>query len=364
MSNTTLVLRNGSQGRKTTSVVTSGRARRRQRIRRRTPQGPATRFLRDYANTLNDPWEFPGVPLGYDCFLPTSQAAVYARSSIPVGTDGAFSIVFTPSAANLVSTTSALQAATPVYTNVPAANNGSVINNFSEARVVSGGLRVMALFPATAAAGVLFSGTTVDQSLSSLTLLSIDTLSQLPNSKLGIGSRGALCTTRSYDNAGYEFFNFPLIGYTNTALPFQSMGYICGKGFPAGTVIWYEAVLNLECVAKSSAFSSAIPSDEKAASSAASFFATAGQLFSSVQDYLHPVTVMDGIDLSYQLASGNMQGAARAALRLGTGRNVQSAASNAQRQGRQNTVLIEEMKDEREYDMPDKRSRATSSRGW
>jgi hypothetical protein len=330
----------------TAKAVKATIAKRRTRTRRPNQgQSGSGRFLNAYTNTLNDPFDYAGVPLGYDCFLPTTLSAAYVRSSLVVNADGSFALSFMPDPSNMVQPFNGTASASHTGPWQSAANISSLTGNFREGRVVSGGLRCFALFPETAAPGVLFSGTAPDMTRVIYQGVTTNNLSGLPGSRIGIGSKGAVTTIRPYDNGSFEFFNANITGLPVDGIPYMTSSYICGLGFPVGTVIWYEAILNIECIAVTSSGSSAVPADDMAAPTAASsFFPTVGQLYSAAQQYLSPSVIMDGIDATASLVTGNYGRAAnslsRAAMGMGSGRNFNSFS---QRRSRENTVAIEEM---------------------
>lgn len=305
----------------------------------------ASSFLRSYTCSLNDPFEYPGVPLGYDCYLPSSLFTAYKRGSFVVdAVSGSFSIVMMPDIINFVSPSSAAIATARGSTYLSADNATSIATQFAECRVISGGLRMFALFPETSAPGVLFSGSAVDQSSNSWAGFATNNIRDLAGSHLGIGTKGASATIRPYDNGSFEFFTFPISGYSATTIPYMTSVYMAGQGFPVGTTIWYEAILNLEGLSKTSSFSTGTPVDESATPTGSTWFPTPGSLFTAAQNYLSPQIIMDASMAALQASSGNYAGAARSLSRIGSGSNVRNAW--AQRQGRENSVVIEEMKDD------------------
>jgi hypothetical protein len=335
--------------RQTVKTVTVSRPRRQRAPRRRAPRSsPAQDFLSSYTKTLNDPFEYGGVPLGYDCFLPTSQLAGYIRNSLIVNADGSFSLALFPSISNMLQVQNGPSGSTHTNLFGPATNSLGITSNVIESRVVSGGIRCFALFPETSASGVLFGGTVPDFTQSNYQAQSTLSLTQLPGSHIGIGTKGMTATIRPYDNGSFEFFGQNTNGYTSTGIPYMTSAYICGLGFPIGTVVWYEAILNIEGIAQTNPASILPPSDDVAAPTMASFFPTPGALFTAAQSYLSPPVILDGIDAAVSYASGNPLRAAAAAGRVA--RNLIGSGSNYNRAVRQRStesrVMIEEMKED------------------
>jgi hypothetical protein len=274
-------------------------------------------------------------------------------SGIVNAVDGSFSIVAYPSCKFQTSFSNALNNVGR-STSLTSFDGNSAINiaaNFLEGRAVCGGLRAFALFPDTSAPGVLFAGSTADLTYTDFGAVSTNTLSQYPGSRLGIGNRGALSTMRPYDNGSYEFFTWPIAGYSATGIPYMTSVYIAGLGFPIGTVIWYESILYIEALAKSVTGSAATPIDEPLPSNlaASNWFATPGQLLSAAQAYVTPSVIMDAVDATSSLARGDYRGAAMKAARsfgrhsMGSGKVWNKANVG---QARQSSVVIEEMKDD------------------
>jgi hypothetical protein len=355
MKRSTAIVVSQPRVRNTVSTVTIARAspakKRARRSRRNTrSSGPAASFAQSYANTLNDPFEYPGVPLGYDCYLPTQIIGAYKRGSITVNsTDGSFSIGYFPDITNLVVTYNGLSSALRSSSQIglPAANKVNIQNNFTEARAISGGLRCFALFPETSASGVLFAGTAPDFSPGSMASFSTQALCDLPGSKMSVGYKGATILTRPYDNDAFAFTTYPIAGYNS--IPVMTSGYIAGLGFPIGTVIWYEGIMNMEVLSGSIAGALGEPSDDiMSPSGASSFFPTPGQLLSAVSNMLSPSALLDGVNLAAGLMTGNsarsLNSASRLVSRFGSGRNVMN--QSVQRRGREATIMIEEMKEE------------------
>jgi len=319
--------------------------------RRRTKRAnPSRQFLSSYAATLDDPFECGPVPLGYDCFLPTALGSAYQRGSFLTNADGSFSTVLFPDFVNMVQSSNGAHGALHAGAFSSATNLASIQANFSEVRIVSGGVRLFVCFPETSAPGVLFAGTTPDLSVSGYQGLSTDSLTGLPGSHLGIGNRGACATIRPYDNGSFEFFSLPVSGYAAATIPYMTAAYIAGINFPATSLVWYEAILNFEGISKTATSSSVVPSDDQAPPSLADYFPTPGNLWTAIRSQLTPAVIMDGLGAGAQLMRGNRAGAAlyagKAASRLilGSGQNFNT--NFVQRASRENSLIVEEMKED------------------
>jgi len=180
--------------------------------------------------------------------VPTNLQCAYLRGSITANADGSFAIAQLPA---LGSGTS------QVYTNVSGANTGTWTNTaytnvtaigtvIFEARVVSGGIKVVPQVAATAVPGVIYAMSIPSATASQITSATPTGLSQFVGAKFGFGSLGASATTRPVDPTSYEFQQQVVSGYVTGSLIANSTPVIVGLGFPAGTVVYFEAILNLE----------------------------------------------------------------------------------------------------------------------
>lgn len=337
------------------NLVVASRPRRQRRRLPRVGRSPASAFLEQYARTLNDPFEFPGVKLGYGCMLPTTNVCAYNRGSLSPNADGSFSVSFSPDVINLVLVNNLANNVAPSATPwQPATNFASIQTSFREARVVSGGLRVWVSMAATDKPGVLYSGTIPDYTTTEFNAATSTALRNLPGSIMSLEASGATILTRPYDSDSFAFFVNPITGYAAGGIPFMTSGYITGAGFPATATVYYEAVLNLEAIARTSNNAPTTPADRMivpGAEAAESWFPTPGQLWRSAAEFLSTPVVADavpGIGAAAGAAVGGVRGAqyghlaGRAVKHLfGQGRNTWAAYS--QQRARESSVIIEEM---------------------
>lgn len=313
----------------------------------------------DYIKTLVDPWEYPPMKLGYDCYVPSLLGMGYLRNSLTVNADGSFAIAFQPSITSSLITNVSGAAGVTWGGPFSLTDASSVTTQMSEARVVSGGLRVMALFPATSAPGVLYTGSDTSRTLANFQAASVSSLTGLPSSEIGIGSKGSRAVFYPIDNESFKFTVSPLTSYSGSVLPYQPTLYVAGLGFPTGTVVYYEAVLNLEGLPQNSSLSIGVDNNAAAPPTLVDSFPSTDSLVSVVKRLIPPSVIMDGIG---NLASGlaGMIGGplAKAGVNFLTSafssgahvRRTLAAGASQPRHGRQNTVVIEEMKDN-EYAM-------------
>jgi hypothetical protein len=156
-----------------TTVVTGTprKRRRRNRNKRRNRRSTISRSLYTpdflaYVNTLNDPFDFPPVPLGMGSLMPTRLGTAYLRQQFTLNADGSAQIWINPQAVLLsaasvsaveggfFSLSNAAFAAVPTFTVTSAAANIVALNqDFDQARVISCGVRIFPSVPMTAATG-------------------------------------------------------------------------------------------------------------------------------------------------------------------------------------------------------------------
>jgi hypothetical protein len=337
-------------GRKPMVLVTAApppsRSRRRPR-RSRQPLRPGPSVLASYRDTLLDPWEFGPLTMGYDCMVNTVLATGYRRSSFTVNADGSFGLVFFPACGSSVLVNNAgLGLAT--WTASSLSNASTIVAQGNEGRVVSAGLRAFALFPSTSASGVLAAGSMGSNTTGVITTYTPQNLFDLPSSKLGFGGSGARAVSLPIDSDSFTFYTAPVGTYGSSSYSYSSVPYIAGQGFPAGTVVWFEAVLNLELLPNVSVNTLGIdPTSGSITETLSSVYATAERLVAAVRPLIgESAVVMDGVaGLATSAASvASAVGSVRSA--FGRGRNMLAAGTNAARQSIQSTAVLEEMKED------------------
>jgi hypothetical protein len=209
-----------------------------------------------YVNTLNDPFMYPGIPLGFGCCIPTSLSSVYLKGSFAVNaTDGSFSVATIPYAVGTGGTglqgailgTSISGASTAAaYTFQAASNNINLLTTASFGRVISGGLRVFVRYPATSAAGIM-NAWPYSSSNSSVTNSSPVFALSYPQSVM-CGKDEVTILYRPTDFGDFNFQSLSNGALTNTLASW--VGVIQGMGYPAtSTTVFYEAIYHLETYA-------------------------------------------------------------------------------------------------------------------
>jgi hypothetical protein len=203
----------------------------------------------DYIRTLNDPFAFPGVRMGFGCLIPTQLVMAYVKGTFTVNAvDGSFRVNCIPwntiTGANngaLVNIANNGQAVAPVYTTVLSSNVGGINSQMSLGRIVSGGLRVSVKYPLTSAPGQM-NAFSLAASSNTATTTTIQGDLGLTQAKL-VGSDQAQILYRPTDYNDMEFIN---LNGSNAVSLGSWQGYIDGLGFPATSVVWYEACFHIE----------------------------------------------------------------------------------------------------------------------
>lgn len=366
----TLLLTDGKSKGKTKQVIRGGPKLKEREILTVLSKGPqnahrmlsssSDKFLGGYVKSLVDPWEKGPMNLGYGTLIDTVLGTAYVRNSITVNADGSFGIAMQPSVAGMV-LTNVSGAAGVVWTTSSASNTSSINNQMTEARVVSGGIRIFCLFPETASSGVLFGGSLPGIQNATFIGYSTQSLSQLSTSELGIGKRGARSTMLPIDMTAFNMSSATTLGYNGGVMQPWTAPYICGLGFPAATIVWYEAVLNIEGVPVSTSSAIGIDADTPGPR-ASDYFVTPERLMRAAGGLITQTVVMDAVQGLVSMANpraGRLLGSVRSTFGGGSHFRQQLVAGAAsQGQSRQQSVVIEEMKEDANI------NQTVARRGW
>jgi len=231
-------------------LLQNGARRRRNPRKRKARTNPARNdAIAKYANTLNDPFEHGPIRLGWGCLVPSDLYTGLCRGNFTTNADGSFALALTPS---LGSSTPAIYQnisghAGTTWTNGQAFSGVTAIAaSCGEARVVSAGIKVFPMVPATGTPGVLYAGCINATSVADLTAKSVDTLASCPSLNNGYGATGGCALVHPLGPDSFRFNTAPVIGYTGGSVFDSGAAVIAGQGFPASTLVYFEAVINLE----------------------------------------------------------------------------------------------------------------------
>jgi len=239
---------------KTTLVVQNTPKRRKQRRNRggnkQLKAGLSSNLTNEYFQSLINPWEHPGVKLGWGCLVPSTMLTAYLRYPAVCSAGGSLGLAAFPSVVGSF-----------MYCDETNNFNGGGFQNMSnyaaiqasasEGRVVSVGIRAFPSVPLTSQPGVIYTGACVAQNLTQFRNITLADLVAMPTTHQAIGINGASATGRPIDPSSFTFSPATVIGYnsfTGNDVPF-SVPYIVLTGLPATTVVLVEMVVNIECTA-------------------------------------------------------------------------------------------------------------------
>jgi len=212
-------------------------------------------LVQNYVKTLNDPFEYGAVRLGFDTMVPTNLATGYVRQIINTNADGSFALFVIPGTGNGVSgargglytNISGLNGTT--WTSASFVNSGTIRNMGKEARLISCGLRVLPLVANTAAPGILYCNSVGAETYATMAAQSPQSIANDPLTRWANGRDSVTINSRPVDYDSYSYFISILSGYADNVVPYSSIPVISGVGFPAATAIQIDAIVNLEIVA-------------------------------------------------------------------------------------------------------------------
>jgi len=230
-----------------TGVNSYRRPRRHPTRRRVKTNASVTAITSDYIATLNNPFDYPGIRMGFGCLIPTQLSMAYAKGTLTPNTDGSFRLIGVPwdtvsGAFNATIGFSSITgvSAVPSYTQIITANASQVNAAFALGRVISGSIRASVKYPATSTPGIL-NCYSLSSSATTATSATIAANLSLTQAKL-TGSDGAQVLYRPTDYNDFEFVS--LTG--GNSLMASSQMYIDGIGYPTGTIVYYEIVWHME----------------------------------------------------------------------------------------------------------------------
>jgi len=201
----------------------------------------------DYLRTLNDPFTYGPIRLGYDTMVPTELASLYYRGVIQANsTDGSLCIVALPFVAVISGSPVMYNSSGVVSTTWLTAdfvNRATVQNMISKFRVVSVGLRALPLVASTAVPGLAYSGSIPSSSWNQVAATTPTFFSNLPETQWADGRLGVSVVGRPVDNDSFTF----IAGSQSTGVYSNfSVPYVSFLGLPLGASVAFEVVLNVE----------------------------------------------------------------------------------------------------------------------
>lgn len=245
-----------------------------------------------YIDSLNDPFENSGCKLGWGCLVPSTITTVYAKGAVTANADGTLSIGLVPSPGTFVQLAdggAATSFATAAHT--LASTDASAINsNFSSGRIISGGIRAYPNLPMTSAPGACYVGAIPSLTVNQYLALTPNDLAASPYMKQFRAYEGGTAVVHPQDTFSFEFDSRNCSTSTTWAgtndLP-SSNPFITFIGIGNGTIVYFEAVINLEVLAISQHNTTGLFSGDQVQSSALSdFWPSKEKMWSAVKEVL------------------------------------------------------------------------------
>jgi hypothetical protein len=280
--------------RRNTQLVATARRTRPRRIRRRNTPSRAVELTIGYFKSLVDPFEYKSVHVGWGCMVPTTIVSAYRRGISVTNADGTWACCLLPAAfGSLQIWNNGVAVASP-NTSFSSSNQVNILNECSEGRVLSCGVRAFPAVPLTASPGVSYCGALVPENFDDIQSLSIVGLQTLPSSHQSIGLRGASATGRPIDPESFVFTKHATnaTGYTagaadqDLSIPF-SVPYIAFEGLPTLTNIYFEFVINIEVTsAISGGVTPVIPADAQTQETLANYWPSFENMWGKFVEHL------------------------------------------------------------------------------
>lgn len=254
---------------------------------------PAKLSLTEYVNTLNNPFDYGPLRLGYDCYVETELTTAYLRYSFAPASDGSFGVNSWPQVTPGFISVANTSITSPSWTGYAASNSAVILQLLSSMRLVSGGIRVVVLNAATSVPGVLYAGSMPRPTFQGMNSTSVQSLIAVSDTKIGIGTQAAAALARPVDSGSYHF-DFRANGgfYVEDFSP-TSVPYVCGTGFPSGSTVWVECVQNFEALTKTAAWE--LTAGDVIQTTVSDSFPSADQLFKAAKPHISVSGIVEGM---------------------------------------------------------------------
>lgn len=284
---------NGSKRSKRSNKTKKNKKRKNRQV---TNLLPANTLTSAYVASLNDPFENQGVKLGWGCMVPTNLVTAYVKGSTAANADGTLALALLPEIKDMLIVANggaAVDFATSA-TKLDATDQVAINANFTEGRVVSLGLRAYPNIPMTAAPGAVYVGAIPGLDAQELNAMTPNDLSASPFLKQFRAYEGGTAIGYPEDTRSFEFEE-QAVGPDSGGATMLSSGadlnrstpVVCFTGIGNASLVYFEAIINIEVIARSTHSSSAMSFNDKAPSGKLSdFWPSVEKLWSSVKPYL------------------------------------------------------------------------------
>jgi hypothetical protein len=199
-----------------------------------------------YINTLKNPFEFPGIRIGFGCLTGSQLATGYFRDTFTASSDGYLGIFMFPALGPNALYVNNATGGSAAWNGSPYSNYSALTPLMSECRIVSAGIKVLPLVPATGSPGVVYAGALPSQTISNMLASSLPTLIQSPFLELGYAATGASAVSHPVDMGSFIFSNNWVSIPATNILSQNSVPLIILAGLPAGCTVVCEAMMNVE----------------------------------------------------------------------------------------------------------------------
>jgi hypothetical protein len=258
------------------------------------PTASGSSCTKDYINSLNAPFEQSGCRLGWGCFVPTRIVQAYYRGSATAAS-GTFAVSLYPctggGGGGVGMATTFTTANVSTGTMYPAVDAPAMVANYSAARIISGGVRAYPDTALTDVPGACYVGHLPGQTFGQFQDLTVADLVSAPYTQQFRAYEGATATLRPQDVRSFAF-DQRIIGFDSDvfegsdAFP-VSIPYVAFTGLPDDATVFFEVVLNLECIPLIAHSSAAMGiGNNQIGSKLSSYWASAEQLWDVVEPYL------------------------------------------------------------------------------
>lgn len=233
--------------------------RKKQRKREKSRSTPALAHV--WADSLNDPFDNSPPRFGGGTMVPTGCATGYYKGSFTLTNGSGMIWLWTAGLNSGVSISSCACADAVGGSNLTVglvnrgwANGTSLVAGFSASRIVSQGVRAFASIPGTGAPGQIVAGLYPDlYSLTTFNAANVSSYITSSNTVLAKGTKTVMSTWRPCDSD--DMLMDPLLAGTSTTPRATSVPFIAFTGMAAATVVYFEAIVNVEGILSGSSAS-------------------------------------------------------------------------------------------------------------
>jgi hypothetical protein len=275
-----------------------------------------------YVATLTNPWAVGPCRIGFGTLVPTQLYTGYIRTRLTASADGTLAFAMVPSLVSTIQYANTGAGSSSWNTPISCTNVVPIQASCGAARVVSAGIKVMPLIPATAVPGMAFAGTIPTTTVGTVTAFTPNQLSQFPGLKQGRAITGCSAISEPIDPDSFNMWSSVVNGFGNNTLFVNSCPVVVLLSLPASCDVWIEAVVNIEGILQANSASAAITNPSISTESQktlSDYFPSIESVWNFAKAYIPSAgTVNEG----FTTAAHTVTGAMHAARTLRTARNT------------------------------------------